>query len=217
VKRFTIFSPTLFLAIVIALLMTAQRTNAQEEVVIRVIGGESRDYEDEDGDIWFDADLQAYDEGGWGGYLGGAPATTVGQGNVVTKNETEYDDLLFENCTHTLNTKTYRFNLENGEYIVNFLFCEHWAGKRGFSIKIEGNYVLENYTLTGPDHTAVVERIEGIQVTKGYMDIYWESAPATGAPDQNPIFSAIEIIRVAAPVNSISELSTTWGSVKNTF
>lgn len=186
--------------------------------VIRVLGGESKDYKDQDGNTWLDGDKQAYDENGWGGYLGGnPPSTTVGQNNAVAENETGYDDFLFKNCTHGLNGRTYRFNLKTGEYIVNFLFCEHWAGKRGFSIKIDKAYVLENYTLTGPDHTAIVERIDSIKVTKGYIDIYWESAPATGAADQNPIFSAIEIVRVTTPVNPLSKLSTTWANIKSGF
>jgi hypothetical protein len=46
------------------------------------------------------------------------------------------------------------------------------------------------------------------------MDIYWESAPATGAPDQNPIFNAIEIVRMTAPVNPILKLSTSWAKIK---
>jgi hypothetical protein len=201
--------------IVFALLMTIQKTYAAE-TVIRVIGGESKDYKDVDGNVWFDGDLQAYDKNGWGGYLGDAPpATTAGQVNVVAQNKTKYDSFLFRNCTHSLNTRTYRFNLKNGEYIVNFLFCEHWAAKRGFSIKIEGEYVLQNYILVGPDHTAIVEQIEGIKAINGYIDIYWESAPATGAADQNPIFSAIEIVQSGLSVESISRLSTTWGNIKS--
>lgn len=201
----------------IAISLTMVQKVAANEVVTRVIGGESKDYKDKNGNIWFDGDLQSYDSKGWGGYLGAAPCSTVGQKNVVAKNKTEYDDFLFENCTHCLNGKTYKFNLKNGEYIVNFLFCEHWSGKRGFSIKIDGNYVLENYTLTGPDHTAVVESIEGIKVTQGYLDISWESAPATGAPDQNPIFSAIEIVRMASPIKSQLKLITTWASIKHQY
>jgi hypothetical protein len=205
---------SVFFAIVANLTMVQKA--AADEVVIRVIGGESKDYKDKDGNVWFDGDKQAYDKNGWGGYLGGnPPSTTVGQNNAVAKNETRYDDFLFKNCTHGLNGRTYRFNLKNGEYIVNFLFCEHWASKRGFSIKINGNYVLENYTLQGPDHTAIVEQVEGIKVTQGYIDIYWESAPATGAPDQNPIFSAIEIVQVTTPVNPLLKLSTTWGWIKS--
>ena len=211
-RSLTIFSLLLFLTMTIGFSIA----NA-DEVVLRIIGGESRDYQDEDGNLWLDGDLQAYNEEGWGGYLGGPPATTVGGANPVVENETGYDDLLFVNCTHSLNGKTYKFNLENGEYIVNFLFCEHWAAERGFSIKIQGEYVLENYTLTGPDHVAVVERVEGVQVTEGFMDIYWESAPETGAADQNPIFSAIEILQVTMPVKPISKLSATWGSIKNGF
>ena len=215
--RFTIIcksagKASLFSFIVVSLMFVGQ--SAADDVILRIIGGESKDYKDQDGNTWLDGDLQAYDKNGWGGYLaGGAPSTTVGQNNNVAKNETKYDDFLFKNCTHGLNQRTYRFNLKNGEYIVNFLFCEHWAGMRGFSIKIDGDYVLENYTLIGPDHIAIVEQVEGVQVTQGYIDIYWESAPATGAADQNPIFSAIEIIQVM-PVNPLSKLATTWAELK---
>jgi hypothetical protein len=206
---------SLFSFIVVSLMFVFQ--SAADDVILRVIGGESKDYEDQDGNTWLDGDKQAYDKNGWGGYLaGGPPSTTVGQNNNVAKNETKYDDFLFKNCTHGLNGRTYRFNLKTGEYIVNLLFCEHWAGKRGFSIKIDGDYVLENYTLIGPDHTAIVESIEGIKVTQGYIDIYWESAPATGAPDQNPIFSAIEIIQMMNPVNPLLKLTTTWAELKST-
>jgi len=198
--------------IVISLMFVGQ---SAADDVIRVLGGESQDYTDTDGNIWVDADLQAYDESGWGGYLGDSPpSTTAGQDNAIAANDTGYDDFLFKNCTHGLNERTYRFNLENVECTVNFLFGEHWASTRGFSIKINEDYVLQDYTLVGPDHTAVVESIGGIQVTQGYIDIYWESAPATGAPDQNPIFSAIEIVQGTTPVNPAGKLATTWGQIK---
>ncbi len=213
-----VLSLTLFLTTMLALLMIVQKADAQGEVVLRVIGGESQDYVDEDGNTWLDGDLQAYDENGWGGYLGDAPpSTTAGQANDVVDNETEYDDFLFKNVVHGLNERTYGFNLESGEYTVTFLFSEHWSATRGFSVKIDGEYVLENYVTVGPDHTPVVERIEGVSVAGDYMEIYWESAPDTGAGDLNPIFSAIEIIQVRTPVNSISKLATTWGRVKNSF
>jgi len=147
-------------------------------------------YADKAGDAW--AADRVYRLGNWG-YLGGSVyATAAGIANTS-------DQALYQNARIWTSSAVpgYRFPLANGEYAVTLKFAEtYWnlAGKRRFTVRIEGTTVLSDFDIfaeAGGKNIAL-DRTFTVQVSDGDLAIDFVRLSNL----DNPLVSAIQVRRI---------------------
>lgn len=140
------------------------------------------------------------------GYTSSTPAIINGTANGAMYQTERYG---------TNGTFSYAYPVTNGSYTVVLHFAEfYWtaAGKRVFSVKMEGNKVLDKYDIfqSAGAFTATSKTFT-VNVTDGVLNIDFSSLPADGGVDQ-PKVSAIEVLSnggTAATARMASVPSTT--------
>ncbi len=143
-------------------------TQINETGVLRInVGGD--EYEDLYGNIWL-AD-QSYEVGGEWGYIDGYPVSTADE---IADTD---DDPLYQ--IQRCGIDEYKFDLDNGRYLVILHFAEityEKAGKRWFGIRLEGELItrhLDIYKRFGHDNAVFIGLIT--EVSDGQLNI--EFAP----------------------------------------
>ena len=146
----------------------------------------------------FEAD-QAFTAGNWG-YVGGHPwSTSHAIAGTV-------DDTLYQFERYGLSQ--YKFTVPNGSYHVIMHFAENYwnaAGKRLFSVSLEGTPVVTNLDLfasAGGKFTAF-DRDFVVNVTDGELDI------AFAVTKDNPKVNAIEVLAIQPGGNHNPKITST--------
>ncbi len=146
-------------------------------------GGQFRDHA---GNLW--AADQMYASGGWGRqdaweYVNSSPIP-----NTV-------DDALYQQTVYALDW--YRFTVPNGEYQVTLKFAEPFYGPGGriYSIRVEGNMVLDHFDLAAAvGKSMAYDVISNVNVTDGLLQIDFIHHP----PNAHAFICAIQVLQVGS-------------------
>jgi len=167
---------------------TRTATIAGGTYTVRVNAGGAA-YTDTAGRPWL-AD-KAFSAGGWG-YVGGSTyASSAGIANTL-------DDTLYQSERYWTETATpgYRFTVPAaGQYEVTLKFAEIYlgsAGRRVFSVNIEGSTVLDSYDIfadAGSKNAAVADKVFSVSVTDGVLAIDFVRIGTSNCPK----ISAIQV------------------------
>ena len=185
---------------------------------IRVWGGNSDDYTDSNGNVWYGGQKTNQN---WGGWIEKEPRTAVvreltAAAKNLAKNE-GYDEELFYAVSWAQYPDVVKVDLKTGRgtFDVTYLVGEHWSpNNRGFDIIIEDE-IVEALYITPGNHEIDIKRYEAIQVKDTVMNFVFSGNPDAGVTDRNAMFSGIEVVTSQFTVDPKQKLTTTWGALKN--
>ena len=207
----------LFLCTVLVTLVTILIHDGMAAKEIRVWGGETSDYTDSDGRVWYGGQNTNKD---WGGWIEMLPqvarvATLTADAQKLAKEE-GYDEELFYAVSWAAFPAVVKVDLktDRGFFDVTYLVGEHWSpNNRGYDIIIEDEVVEPLYVTPG-NNEIDIKRYEGIEVKDTVMSLVFAGNAKTGKGDLNAMFSGIEVVPSKLAVDSKQKLTTTWGALK---
>lgn len=136
------------------------------------------------------------------GFTGGTAGNQVGAFSQVAN--TDEDAVFF---TERYGESSYALDVPNGFYTVELGFIElihdQTEGKRVFNVAVEGDVKLQNIDPTaqaGGTRAALIEEVEGIEVTDGKMNIDFQAVTF------NPSVSFINIKRPETPEDQYNRM-----------
>ena len=207
----------LFLCTVLVTLVTILIHDGIAAKEIRVWGGETNDYTDSDGRVWYGGQNTNKD---WGGWIEMLPqvarvATLTADAQKLAKEE-GYDEELFYAVSWAAFPAVVKVDLKTGRghFDVTYLVGEHWSpNNRGYDIIIEDEVVEPLYVTPG-NNEIDIKRYEGIEVKDTVMSLVFAGNAKTGKGDLNAMFSGIEVVPSQLAVDPKQKLTTTWGALK---